>query len=127
MISNEKVQTGAEQSGVKLIAEIPLARARGISCVLNGMLSLSFRSPCGLRVEFISLLAIVTFSGNLTPPLILYNSSFFGGSARTVPFFYLVQKSYTDNLSNLDNLRNHTQTAGQIYSLCSPHTIFLGA
>ena len=68
---------------------------------------------------------IATLSGNLTPPLILYNSSFFRGSTRTVPFFYLVLNSYTDNLSNLDNLRNHTQTARRIYSLCSPHTIFL--
>ena len=54
------------------------------------MLSLSFRSHCGLRVRFFHCLLFATLSGNLTPPLILHNSSFFRVSTRTVLFFYMV-------------------------------------
>ena len=53
------------------------------------MLSLSFRSHCGLRVRFFHCLLFATLSGNLTPPLILHNSSFFRVSTRTVLFFYM--------------------------------------
>ena len=53
------------------------------------MLSLSFRSHYGLRVRFFHCLLFATLSGNLTPPLILHNSSFFRVSTRTVLFFYM--------------------------------------
>ena len=69
--------------------EFPLAKSKE-KLFMFKRYAPSFRLQCGLRVRFFHCLLFATLSGNLTPPLILHNSSFFRGSTRTVLFFYMV-------------------------------------
>lgn len=63
------------------------------------------------------------WKGNRILPLILRNDSYFRSSARTVHFFYLVILPTTHPMTT--DRKWDFPAAERIYSLCSPHTIFL--
>lgn len=63
------------------------------------------------------------WKGNRILPLILRNDSYFRSSTRTVHFFYLVILPTTHPMTT--DRKWDFPAAERIYSLCSPHTIFL--